>query len=135
MDGDNGTVLHKPIDLCILDILPDAQFGWSVETLLRRLVIVECATYEERQKERRCVVSISLADLISRLAKGRAGVAELPAAGRVAAEAAIDAVLTAFTDGLILLFIDGRRCADLQEKLQITPETRMMLAHRVMLRG
>lgn len=117
------------------EFLPGCRECLSAETFLRRLTADECAAYEGRQAKRRATLPLTLREIEEQLAQGRGGVPDRPPAKRTQVEAATDAVLDAFRDGLILLFVDGRRCTDLEAALDVTPETRVMIVRKAMLRG
>lgn len=119
----------------IHDLIPDCERHLTVEALLRRLVAATCRAHEMRETERRAVLPVSLEKLLGQLGQGRAGVADLPPAHPVMVESATADAIDAFRDGLILLFVEGQRCAELDAPLHVTPHTRMLLVRRMMLRG
>jgi hypothetical protein len=107
----------------------------TVADLLRRLVAVEIELTSQILSERRSILPLGLEELEEQLLAGRAGVADLPLRNRTDTTRAINLVTNAFTDGLILLFVDERRCLKLDDALDVNSQTRVMLIRRSMLTG
>lgn len=116
-------------------LVADCSGIFTVRELLHRLVLAEIRHASERRLHRYAILQIPLEELEQSLGKGRAGSADLPALRKIDPDRAFEVVLDAFTDGLILLFIDERRCMHLDETVQATAETKVMLVRRTMLTG
>jgi len=123
--------LHHPL----ADVAPGLSGQVTVASLLARLTTAEMANSAQRQQFRRSILPLSLEALERQLQAGRAGVADLPKLRRIDPSRAIQVVTDAFVDGLILLFVDERRCMRLNEALDVKPETRVMIVRRTMLTG
>ena len=119
----------------IADVAPGLSGKVTVASLLARLVAFEMDTSMQRQQRRRTILPLSLEALARQLQAGRAGVAELPKPGRIDPRRAVQVVTDAFSDGLILLFVDERRCTRLDESVEVKPETRVTIVRRTMLTG
>lgn len=107
----------------------------TVSDLLLRLAHAEVSLASRRQRQRRSILPVGLQELDEQLQAGRAGVADLPSPKRIDPAKAIQVVTDAFTDGLILLFVDERRCMRLDEPVEISPETRVLILRLTMLTG
>lgn len=126
-----SSAFHRPL----AELVAECDGITTVRELLDRLVGAEIERASHRQLKRSAILPISLEELERMLVKGRAGSAELPKPARVDSKSALEVVLDAFTDGLILLFVDERRCLSLDEALEARAETKVMLVRRRMLTG
>lgn len=125
------SAFHRPL----ADLVTDCSGISTVRELLHRLVHAEVAQASERQLKRRSILPFTLEELEQMLLGGRAGSADLPAPRMMGPNRAIQVVTDVFTDGLILLFVDERRCMHLDESVEVKPETRVMIVRRTMLTG
>jgi hypothetical protein len=122
---------HRPLS----ELITDCDGITTVRELLYRLVRAEIERASDRQLKRSAILPISLEELERMLVEGRAGSAELPKPARVDSKSAIEVILDAFMDGLILLFVDEHRCTRLNQSVEAKPETRVMIVRRTMLTG
>ena len=125
------SAFHRPL----ADLVADCSGTSTVRELLHRLVHAEVAQASERQLKRRSILPFTLEELEQILLEGRAGSADLPAPRMMGPNRAAQVVYDAFIDGLILLFVDERRCMRLDEAITAGPETRVMILRRTMLTG
>lgn len=117
------------------DVAPGLSGSVTVASLLQRLVAVEIGHAVQRQQQRRSILPLTLEELEAQLNVGRAGVTDHPKAKRIDPARAKQVITDAFADGLILLFVDEQRCTRLDESVEVTPETRVMIVRRTMLTG
>lgn len=128
--------VEKPIAIRnIADFVPDLSGKMTVARLLHHLVVAEIGNSNQRHQQRRSIIPLTLAELNSQLDAGRAGSADVPLPKIINSIKAVQVVTDAFTDGLILLFVDEHRCMRLDEVIEVGPETQMMLVRRTMLTG
>ena len=119
----------------LADLVGDCSGIPTVRELLHRLVHAEVAQASERQLKRRSILPLTLEELDRMLLEGRAGSADLPIPRLMEPNQAVQVVYDAFTDGLILIFVDERRCMLLDEAIEANAETRVMILRRTMLTG
>ena len=116
-------------------ILPDLKGDVTVAELLSRLAWDEVQQASLRQQKRRSIFPMTVEELDLQLKSGRAGVSDHPIPKRMDAVRAGQAVASAFSGGLILLFVDEQRCISLDENITISAETNVMIVRRTMLTG
>jgi len=126
-----ASAIHRPLT----DLVADCSGICTVRELLHRLVHTEVAQASERQLKRRSILPLTLEELDRLLLEGRAGSADLHIPRMMGPNQAVQVVYDAFTDGLILLFVDERRCMLLDEAIEANAETRVMILRRTMLTG
>ena len=122
---------HRPL----AELIADCDGITTVRELLHRLVHAEMAQASERWSERRSILPLSLEELERLLGLGRAGSADLPIPQKIDSYRAFEVVMDAFKDGLILLYVDERRCMRLDESLEAGAGSKVMLIRRTMLTG
>jgi len=125
------SAFHRPL----AEFIADCGGILSVRELLRRLVFAEIELAGESQRKRRSMFPFALEELDQMLVEGRAGSADLPKPRKFSSEQAAQVVYDAFSDRLILLFVDERRCTGLDEAIEVGAETRVMILRRTMLTG
>ncbi|MDP1587721.1 MAG: hypothetical protein Q8M07_08270, partial [Prosthecobacter sp.] len=124
-----------PMHQLVAELAPALSGTMKTASLLNGLVAAEIELAAQRQMHRRSILPLSLEDLDLQLQAGRAGVADLPRPKKISLGKAVQVVTDAFTDGLILLFVNEHRCRGLDEVVTISPDTRVMIVRRTMLTG
>jgi hypothetical protein len=119
----------------LADLVGNCSGISTVRELLYRLIHAEMAQAPGRQLKRRSILPLTLEELDRMLLEGRAGSADLPVSKIMGPNRAAQVVCDAFSDGLILLFVDEQRCMRLDETIEAGPKTQVMIVRRTMLTG
>ena len=127
----NASSMSRPLK----SIIPDLDGDVTVAELLSRLAWAEVKAASLRQQKRRGIFPMTVEELDLQLKLGRAGVSDHPIPKRMDAVRAGQAVASAFSDGLILLFVVEQRCISLDENITVSAETNVMIVRRTMLTG
>lgn len=127
-------VVGRPAELAErhLTLTVDAA---TLRGLLTELVRVELDGYNRRRADDRVLRVLTPADIVGGMSEGR-----IASGGRTVPRApapaeAIERALTAFTDGLYFVFLDGVQIDDLDAPVAPTPESRLRLVRLVALAG
>jgi hypothetical protein len=107
----------------------------SLGDLLTRIVLWEVEAFESRRRERTLERVLSAAEIATGAERGR-----IDPGGRDPGEApdperAVDAALTAFADGLYLVFVDDRKVESLDERVTVHQGSRTLFVRLVPLAG
>lgn len=127
-------VVGRPAELADRDVVLPAGTA-TLRDLLAELVRVELDGYARRRSDDRLLRVLTPADVAGGLSAGRvvSGGRTVPAAPPL--DEAVERALTAFRDGLYLVFLDGTEIDDLDTPVSVSPHSRLRLVRLVALAG
>ncbi|HLV79635.1 MAG TPA: hypothetical protein VKT32_05110 [Chthonomonadaceae bacterium] len=117
---------------------PDAGTGGERLTLrafIARVVLEEVQAFKERQEHRRLVQALTQADIARGLMLGKVDMGGRDLLQEVDPQAAVDAALLAFEDGLYFVFVDEEQQTDLDREIFLRPDSKVTFLRLVALAG
>ena len=108
----------------------------TLQDLITGVVLAEVRAFRQRQDERRLIRFLSPERIAESATRGKIemGGSEIPTQV-VDDQAAVANALQAFRDGIYLAFVDGQQIQQLENELQLQPETRVSFVRLIMLAG
>jgi len=113
----------------------DGDDGLTLRGLIERIVRTEVRAFEQRERTRRFVRVLSDAEIAESAVKGRVDPGGRPPTGPVDEERAVGAALQGFEDGLYLVVLDGVEQRDLERRVYLTAESRVVFLRLTFLAG
>jgi hypothetical protein len=110
--------------------------GLTLRDLITRVVGEEIAAFRERQERRQTVAALTEREIARGVARGK-----VDAGGRegvvqeVDEQAAVEAALLAFEDGLFYVFVDDAQQESLDDPVCLRPDSRVTFLRLVALAG
>lgn len=118
--------------------LPDAIEAGKPATLrelLGHVVRAEVAAFKDRQAERRILKALTDREIAAGLAAGKVQMGGSDLDQAVDPEAAVAAVIEAFSDGLFLVLLDEAEVKELDGELNLTASSRLTFIRLALLAG
>ncbi len=109
--------------------------GLTLRELIARVVRAEVASFKKRQRARRLVQVLSARSIEAGRARGKIDSGGRDLKQEVDAEQAVGRALSAFEDGLYLVFLDGEERKDLDEQVFMNRDSRLLFLRLVALAG
>ena len=107
----------------------------KLRDLIEHVVVNEVAAFEKRQEARRLDRVLSPRQIDEGETRGRISPegrdAKLPAPKPVDVSSAIQTAIDAFVDGMYLVVIDGQEYRDLDQIVQLTPDSKLTFIIRL----
>ena len=108
----------------------------TLRDLITRIVHEEVAAFRERQERRLTVEALTRQQIEEGVAKGKVDMGGRDAeVQEVDAQAAVDAALLAFEDGLYYVFVDDLQQEKLDTEVYLRPDSRVTFLRLVALAG
>lgn len=109
--------------------------GQTLRALITKIVRIEVEHFRARQIKRATFQVMTAKEIDDGAARGAVRPGLQSEIQDVDEEAAVGAALTAFEDGIYLVFIDGAEQTDLDREVYLTPESTILFVRLVMLAG
>ena len=113
----------------------DGDEGLTLRQLIERIVRTEVRAFEQRERSRRFVRVLSDTEIAESAARGRVDPGGRPPSGPVDEDRAVGAALQGFEDGLYLVVLDGEEQRDLERRLYLTDQSRVVFLRLTFLAG
>ncbi len=107
----------------------------TLRGLITRIVREEVRAFRERQEQRRLIQTLTQADITRGLMKGKVDMAGSDLVQEVDPQAAVDAALLAFEDGLYYVFVDDAQQTELDREVYLKPDSKVTFLRLVALAG
>lgn len=116
---------------------PDGQNegGVTLRDLIERIVRHEVRRFSDRQENRKFVQALSARQINDGLARGKVDMGGRDLGQKVDEQAAVDAAIQGFEDGLYLVVLDGDEQRELDRQVYLQPDSRMTFVRLVFLAG
>lgn len=108
---------------------------FTLRNLLAHVVGAEVAAFRERQEERKLLKALSAGQIAEGVAKGRVDMGGRDAETAIDEPTALATAIEAFTDGLYLVVIDDEEIKSIDQRVRVTPESRITFVRLTMLAG
>ncbi|HZT42854.1 MAG TPA: hypothetical protein VFA07_11870 [Chthonomonadaceae bacterium] len=121
-----------------IPLQPEESTGGERLTLrafIARVVREEVKAFQERQEQRRLVQALTQADITRGLMKGKIDMGGRDLQQEVDPQAAVDAALLAFEDGIYYVFVDEEQQTDLDREIYLQPDSKVTFLRLVALVG
>lgn len=129
----------RPLDGWSVPIDPDSgegeDGGLTLRALITRIVRGEAAAFVERERARRFVRVLSEREVAAGATAGKVDPGGRPPAGLVDVEHSVAAALQGFEDGLYLVVLDGQEQRDLDARVYLTADSRVVFLRLTFLAG
>ncbi len=109
--------------------------GLTLRALITGIVREEVQAFRARQEERRLVRALTKAEIERGLMKGKIDMGGREAETEADPQAAVEAALLAFEDGVYYVFVDGEQALDLDASVVVQPDSRVTFLRLVALAG
>ncbi|WP_020472504.1 hypothetical protein [Zavarzinella formosa] len=109
--------------------------SFTLRDLLAHVVSSEVAAFRDRQEERKLLKALSAAQIADGVAKGKVDMGGWDLEQTVDEPVAIATAIEAFTDGLFLVVLDGEEIKQIDQRISVTPESRITFVRLAMLAG
>lgn len=109
--------------------------GLTLRELIARVVRAEVEAFEQRRRGRRFVRFLSDSEIREGAVRGKVDAGGREPGEPVDVDAAIAAALAGFEDGLYLVVLDGREQRDLDARVALTQESRLVFLRLTFLAG
>lgn len=113
----------------------DGDEGITLRRLIEGIVRTEVRAFEQRERARRFVRVLSDTEIAESAARGRVDPGGRPPTGPVDEDMAVSAALQGFEDGLYLVVLDGVEQRDLERRLYLTDQSRVVFLRLTFLAG
>jgi hypothetical protein len=117
------------------DPVDQGSEGLTLRQLIERLVRAEVAGFERRQQARQFVRVLSEREIAIRAGGGRVDPGGRPTGAPVDADVAVSAAMLGFEDGVYLVLFDGREQKDLDARIHLTDDSRIVFLRLTFLAG
>ena len=107
----------------------------TLRDLITRIVREEVTAFRERQERRLTVEALTKQQIAEGVAKGKVDMGGREALQEVDEQAAVDAALLAFEDGLYYVFVDAAQQESLDAEVFLRPDSRVTFLRLVALAG
>jgi len=121
-----------------LDLSP----GWGgtlrevrLRDLIARIVLDEVAAFDARQVERRVLRVLTPSEIDAQAVQGKVSMGGQDLAQEVDPQAAVEAALQAFEDGIYYVFVDEVQQIALDDPVRLGPDSRVTFLRLVALAG
>jgi len=103
--------------------------------LIARIVLDEVAAFDARQAERRVLRVLTPSEIDAQAVQGKVSMGGQDLAQEVDPQAAVEAALQAFEDGIYYVFIDEVQQIALDDPVHLGPDSRVTFLRLVALAG
>lgn len=107
----------------------------DLRVLLEHIVRQEVAAFRERQEKRALLEVLTPEEIAERVARGRIVPGGQDLRQEVDEDAAVEAALQAFQDGIYLVILDGRELRGLDEEITLRPDSAVTFLRLTLLAG
>lgn len=113
----------------------DGGDGLTLRGLIERVVRAEVRAFEQRERTRRFVRVLAEREISDAAARGKVDPGGRAPAGPVDEDDAVGAALQGFEDGLYLVILDGVEQRDLERRVFVSDESRLVFLRLTFLAG
>jgi hypothetical protein len=103
--------------------------------LIERIVLEEVAAFATRQVEQRLLRVLTRSEIVTQAARGKVTMGGREFVQEIEPQAAIEAALQAFEDGLYYVFVDDVQQMALDDPVRLEPDSRVTFVRLVALAG